>query len=120
MERCILFKNIDQQLTGNNGINGNTCVLDLLQRLISLKHDQCTGLSSSHLKAGMNHFCNSTFQLLLLLLFSRTVGEGDIPQEVLLSQPLQSMAKLGLKNHNDGNGRKADQILGDPYDGSHL
>ena len=44
MERCILFKNIDQQLTGNNGINGNTCVLDLLQRLISLKHDQCTGL----------------------------------------------------------------------------
>ena len=51
MKRCVMFKNIDQQLAGHQTVHLNTRALILLEHLFPLDHDQRPCLGSPHLRA---------------------------------------------------------------------
>ena len=56
MERCIMLKNIDQELTGENSVNINTGTYILIQTDFFFDNDQCTGFNLTHIKTCLNQF----------------------------------------------------------------
>ena len=70
MKWCVMFKYIDQKLTGKDCIQINTCSYIIGQQLILLNYDQCSGLNFSHIKTCFDQLTDGFIRKSFLHLFT--------------------------------------------------
>ena len=118
MERRILLKNIDKQLTCQDGINSDPRTLKFCEAVILLYHDQSAGLYSTHikhspLKLNDRPVCEPFLNIFLC------VKRYQARKKLLLAQLLKHPSEFRLENNDQSDDQYICQIPEQPQDGIH-
>ena len=114
-----MLKNIDQQLTGKDTVNIDTGSHIFIKPDLFLDHDQCSGLNFTHIKTGLHQFVDSLV-IETLLHFPAGIKGNNVRNKLLLSQLLQGLPQLRLKDYDHTDHQHISQIPEDPEDRIHF
>ena len=119
MKRCIMFKNIDQQLTCQDCVHINPCSNVFIQTNLLFDHDQCSCLNFRHIITGLDQFIHclvcETF-----LHFLTGIKRNNRRHDLLLPELLYDLAKFRLENDHNRRDQCSCQLGYDPEDRIHF
>ena len=118
MKRCVVFKNINQQLAGDQAVDFDSRPLYLLQGRSPLNHHQGACLYFGHLKGGPYQLVDGLVVKALVIL--ALVKGKDIGHVIAASQLFQGLAKLRLEDNQKGRHRNGCGILQNPQYGGQM
>ena len=118
VKRCVVFKNINQQLAGDQAVDFDSRPLYLLKGRTTLNHHQGACLYLGHLKSGPYQLVDSLIVKALVIL--ALVKRKEIGHVIAASQLFQSLAKLRLEYNQKGRHRNGRGILQNPQYGSQM